>query len=47
MNLAKLDPIASATHAIVFAVNCPPHEPAEGMLLFQVHTNVFHQFYLN
>ena len=23
-------PIASATHAIVLAVNCLPHEPADG-----------------
>ena len=23
-------PIVSETHAIVFAVNCPPQEPAEG-----------------
>ena len=29
-------PIASATHAIVLAVNCPPQEPADGQALHSI-----------
>ena len=35
------NPIASETHAIVFAVNCPPQEPADGQATFSKSNNSF------
>ena len=32
--LGRLSPIASATQAMVLAVNCPPHAPAPGHATF-------------
>ena len=37
--LGNAKPIASLTQAIVFAVNCPPHEPADGHAARSIKSN--------
>ena len=39
-------PIASATHAMVLAVNCPPHEPADGQATFSRSQSSFSEIFL-
>ena len=37
--LVSANPKASEIHAIVFAVNCPPHEPADGQATCSIAFN--------